>query len=85
MTHSRMFLLISNQKKMFFLQKAIEVPTEKAELFTRTVCILHNFKITGRRNGNCTLLSERSTEPRTEDRSHVTHNMALRPTVVLLM
>lgn len=74
-----------DQKKNALFQKAVEVPTEKAELFTRTACDLHNFIITGRRNGNCTLLSERSTEPRTEDCSHVTHNVALKPTVVLLM
>jgi hypothetical protein len=79
-----MFFQITDQKNALF-QKAIEVPTEKAEPFTRTACDLHNFIITRRRNGNCTILSERSTEPRTEDHSHVTHNVALRPTVVLLI
>jgi hypothetical protein len=85
MTSSQMFFFISDQKKNAHFQKAIEVPTEKAELFTRTACNLHNFIITGMRNVKRTLLSERSTEPRTEDHSHVTRNEALRPTVVLLM
>jgi hypothetical protein len=53
-----MFFLTSDRKKYSLLQKAIEVPTEKAELFIRTACVLHKIIINVKNNGNCVILPE---------------------------
>jgi hypothetical protein len=62
----------------------MEVFLEKAELFIRSVCVLHNFIINENKNGDEAFLREGATEPRIENLSNLTCNVAIRPTACAL-
>jgi hypothetical protein len=61
------------------IQKTIEVTAQKTELFTTSVCVLHNFIIKEKRFGE-EALSKCTPEAMTADHNNYTCNVAIGPT-----
>jgi hypothetical protein len=64
------------------LSSALARGAEKAELFIRSVCDLHNFITEENRNGDALL--QRTAEAVIEDHNNLTDNVAIRPTTCTL-
>jgi hypothetical protein len=65
--------------KFAILQKAVESTVEKAELFIRSVCLLHTFIIKENMNGDEALLRG-AINARLEDPGNLTRDVAVRLT-----